>query len=312
VLLFFQEYVYSNSQKPFSVEVGIYILDYASLDLKNETYWADFYLWFKWDKRRTFAPEHVEFMNGVDVERVNESNDMFPDKKYWGARFRGTFHAQFNLKKYPFDSQVLPIIFEHTDLNSSEMIFVPEKTRGKRKEFYLNNNVNLSNWEIKEIQISVKNNKYATDFGYPTSKDSFYSRYYFSVRVKRIIFPYLMKFVLPLLIIVLMSFLVFFINAKEFEAQTGITVTSLLSAVALHITNADQLPQVGYLVGSDKFFILAYILIFFTLVETVMCNNMAKKGNTEGARKLDQWSIFIFPLVLILGVIWILWENNVI
>lgn len=292
------------------VEVGIYVLDISRLDVKQETFEADFYIWFKWTGPG-FSPSGIEFMNGEITHKTEPTAEITGGKNYSIMRVKGAFRTRFMLSNYPFDVQTLRIVIEHKDLTEKELQFVPafsgEEDASSRT---LEKGMIISDWKVSRAWGEVREHKYNTDFGYFKEVDKAdYSQYLFNVTIKRSIFPYLLKFSLPLFILVIMSFLVFFINAKEFEAQCGICVTAILSCIALHLAQGDSLPQVGYLVAADKFFILSYILIFFTLVETVICNNYAKKGFLDKAANLDNISIILFPAVFLVGLVILLYQN---
>jgi len=297
-----------------SVQIGIYVLNLSHLDIKSETFYADFYVWYKW-KGEWFNPADMEFMNGDISYRTEPSHEKVGEWDYSISRIKGVFKSQFSLYNYPFDSQTLSIVLEHRDMNLAHLVLASEGGEDKDiSDNAIEKNMTLSDWKIGKAWAGIGQHRYNTDFGYYVKGnegegDSVYSKFVFNVKIERIMLPYLLKFSLPLFILVLMSFLVFFINAKEFEAQCGICVTAILSCIALHLSQGDNLPQVGYLVSADKFFILSYILIFFTLVETVVCNNFAKKGQTDLAARLDTWSKILFPVAMIVGLAALLLPN---
>lgn len=305
----------SVSEKTFhEIQVGCYIHDLAHLDIKSETFYVDFYIWFRW-KGDWFKPSDLEFMNGDISFRTEPSHEKVGDSNYSIMRIKGTFRSKFSLYKYPFDSQKLSILMEHRDLNLKQLKLVPDAKPGSDiHSKSMEMDLTISDWKIEKVWAESGVHRYNTDFGYYVKGnegegDPVYSQYSFNIRIKRVMIPYLLKFSLPLLILVIMSFLVFFINAREFEAQCGICVTAILSCIALHLSQGDNLPQVGYLVSADKFFILSYVLIFFTLVETVLCNNFAKKGQTDLASRLDKWSKVLFPVAFVLGLCVLLLPN---
>jgi len=294
---------------PMKVEVGLYIIDIAKLDLKENQFYADFYIWYKWSRNPDldWSPEKVEFMNGtIETATKLASETLASGKEYASQRIKGTFRGRFKLHSYPFDTQTLPIILEDQESGIHRVVFVPDPDVPDSRK-WVEADVQVPDWQIQGTNAFTDVHHYDTNFGDSTKinseRNSHYSRFTFQVKLGRFFIPHMIKFIIPLLVIAGMAYMVFFINAKEFEAQCGICVTSLLSAVALHMSQADALPAVGYLVLSDKIFILFYVTIFSALVQTVVANNYAKTGKVDLAMKLDWLFQIIYPLAILGGTI---------
>jgi hypothetical protein len=65
------------------------------------------------------------------------------------------------------------------------------------------------------------------------------------------------------------------------------------------------MPEVGYLVTSDKFFIAAYLLLLLTFVESTVTFVTDEKGDPELARKIDRYSAIVFPLACLAMFAWL-------
>lgn len=285
------------------VEIGLYVLDIAHLDVKESEFFADFYIWYKVEPDSTWEPVNIEFMNGtIDKATPLTPSENKVGKKYWIQRIKGRFRGHFRLHSYPFDEQTLPIIIEDSESNLKELVFVPDSDVNASAMAWVDPELIVPDWEKHSAMFNVDVHQYKTDFGLGSKDESAYSRFAFKVVLRRTFVPHLIKFILPLIIIAGMAYMVFFINATEFETQCGICVTALLSAVALHISQADALPAVGYLVMSDKIFILFYVVIFSALVQTVVNNQYAKTGRIEVAVKLDRIFRYAYVAVLVVGV----------
>ncbi|GAB4272703.1 MAG: hypothetical protein Kow0029_11650 [Candidatus Rifleibacteriota bacterium] len=289
--------------EPEKVEICLYILDIAHLDVKESEFYADFYVWYKVKPDSEWNPMNIEFMNGT-IEKATEitPSDNKVNKKYWIQRIKGRFRGHFRLHSYPFDQQTLPIIIEDSEKTCQELEFVADQDVNPAALTWVDPEVVVPDWQIKGASYATDIHQYRTDFGLGTKDESRYSRFSFKLSLHRVFIPHFFKFILPLIIIAGMAYMVFFINASEFETQCGICVTALLSAVALHISQADALPAVGYLVMSDKIFILFYIVIFTALVQTVVNNHYVKKKKIEVAIKLDRIFRVGYVAVLLLGI----------
>ena len=69
------------------------------------------------------------------------------------------------------------------------------------------------------------------------------------------------------------------------------------------------MPEVGYLVVADKFFILSYFVIFLTIVQTVVAQGLFARGAIEKARMIDVVSRFVFPAMYLTGVLSLFFRN---
>ncbi|MHC4832098.1 MAG: TAXI family TRAP transporter solute-binding subunit, partial [Planctomycetota bacterium] len=288
---------------PVQVRTGIYVYDIYNLDIRTRTYDVQAMVWFKW-RGHLKDGDDVAFklINGELGSRELKETEHFGGWTYKSYEITATMRGRFDLVRYPFDEQLIELAIQHDTEDEDRLIFVEDlevvsgeeglaKTIGTRE---------VADWKVKGVDQAVTSFKFPTDFGSPTGKAekaAAWSRYNVTFRIERILFPYLIKFMGPLVIIVLMAFVVFFIHPKEFEVQAGIVITALLSCVAFHITQADNLPDVGYLVTADKFFIVSYVVIFIALVQVVLENYYFHRENLTAALKVDQVSRILFPIL---------------
>ena len=113
--------------------------------------------------------------------------------------------------------------------------------------------------------------------------------------------------IVPLLLIVFMSWSVFWINPQHFGAQLGVSTTSMLTLIAFRFTLRTILPPVAYLTSMDIFLTGSSILIFIALVETVATSVLAERGRNGLAMHIDRWSKILFPVMLILVTMLTVW-----
>jgi hypothetical protein len=111
---------------------------------------------------------------------------------------------------------------------------------------------------------------------------------------------YVFRIILPLILIVFMSWMVFYIDPSHLEAQVGISATSILTLIAFQFTVGVLLPRIGYLTRMDKFILFSSVLVFLALVEGVMTSALASKGRKELALKFDSWSRVLFPAAFVM------------
>ncbi len=300
---------------PIKVFVGAYAYSISELDITSGTYLFDGYLWFRWRGPHLAAkPFEFSVINGT-VENLEDSPVIQADG--WNRQSRRItvkLRANFLLHDYPFDTQKLPFELEHRWMGAEKLIFVPDDgaaSGGSLMSSFLSRDVQINDWVIKDVEHLSTIKKYETDFGSIEKGvwDGKSSRYALILTIRRTIIPYVVKFIIPLVVIVLMNFAVFFIRSDEFEVQAGIVITALLSCIAFHISQSGSLPEVGYLVKADKFFLLSYVVIFLTLVQIVVENALHHRGKQALTALIDKICRVVIPGFFFITLTYLLFEG---
>ncbi|HEY8375098.1 MAG TPA: hypothetical protein VIK91_01360 [Nannocystis sp.] len=255
------------------VYTGVYAYAFSDLDIQAGTFRFDGYLWFRW-RCDLLGDDTFQFVliNGA-VDDIDETPVIKGDG--WcrqSHRLRATIRSNFDLHDYPFDRQRLPLRIEHRWYGPARMRFVPDDGAipegSDARTAFLSRDLDIGQWRVLDVTHRADIYTYETDFGSIEKGkwDGQSSRYTFEVTIARPFFPYLLKVVLPLLIIVGMAFLAFAIRPARFDSKVSLLVTALLSSVALHLTQASALPEVGYLVRADMFFLVSYAALGASLL----------------------------------------------
>ena len=80
---------------------------------------------------------------------------------------------------------------------------------------------------------------------------------------------FIVKVIIPLVLIVMMSWVVFWIDPKEAGSQIGVSMTAMLTLIAYRFAVGTSLPKVSYLTRLDYFILTATILVFASLIEAI-------------------------------------------
>ncbi|MFO0681081.1 MAG: hypothetical protein U0234_03470 [Sandaracinus sp.] len=295
---------------PRPVYVGIYVNDVPSLDLQTNRCLVDFYLWFRWQGDDIDPSTTYEFMNAVeswDLLRapvyVDEEDNPLPEDLGDGWRYQ-VFHVQghfghpFDVRAYPFDSQEIVIAIEDTDLVVEDMTYVVDEGT-----YTLPPTLAIPGWDLGEVRAEVIQQDYPTNFGdtrRPIGEDR-YSRFRYSVVVARPVIGYAATTILPIAIVMLITMVMFLIDPKYFEGKLGLGITSLISAVALQLTAAGDLPSTGYLVLLDHIYNLSYGVIFLALLASVWSVRVHDRGEIQRAERIDRIMLVVSMLVFFGG-----------
>ncbi|MEM1659791.1 MAG: hypothetical protein QXR17_01390 [Candidatus Bathyarchaeia archaeon] len=205
--------------KPVTLEVGVWLVNVEKVDLSASSYRLDFYLWFKFNPQEVSLSEvrEFEFVNGLPTKyevRVDEENG------YLEYRVKGDFIKTFDFSKYPYETHTLTVELEHKSLNASKLILKADPTSS------VDEGVNIAGWEIGEFKTYVVEHSYG---------DNVYSRFIFSIQIKRPTLSSFVKSVLPVTVITTISLLTFLISPQNFGQRIGLGVTTLMSATTFHL-----------------------------------------------------------------------------
>ena len=127
--------------------------------------------------------------------------------------------------------------------------------------------------------------------------------YRLTVEARREVQYYLLKVLAPLMLIVFMSWAVFWIDPQQIGAQIGLSATAILTLVAYQFALADLLPRISYLTRADRFTLSSSVLVFLALVEAVTTSALTRQGRADTGNRLDRFSRVAFPIGLAVVIV---------
>jgi hypothetical protein len=96
------------------------------------------------------------------------------------------------------------------------------------------------------------------------------------------------KLGVPLTLIVLIAYGVYFIPASALPQQIGLGTTSMLTLIAYMLTLGSTLPRISYLTRADRFFIGSAVLVFLGLVKALAAVALAQKPHAQVFDRLNR------------------------
>jgi hypothetical protein len=106
--------------------------------------------------------------------------------------------------------------------------------------------------------------------------------------------------IIPLVLIVAMSWCVFWIDPKEAGSQISVAITAMLTLIAYRFAVGSDLPAISYLTRLDYFILASTFLVYASLVEVIITTNYVKSGKLALARAIDRWARWLFPATFVL------------
>lgn len=105
---------------------------------------------------------------------------------------------------------------------------------------------------------------------------------------------YVWKVLLPLVLIVCMSWGVFWIDPALFGPQIGLSSTSMLVLIAFQFSIEGTLPRMGYFTRMDEFVLGSTLLVFLAFTEAIASVFLMGRDRKGIARRLDRVSRWVF------------------
>ncbi len=269
---------------PKQVTVGMYINDITAVDLSTNSYSVDFYLWFRWTDPEMDPVAGFEFMNMFNPDD-HVQKPLFdkpvpqPDGSlYQIIRHQGLFTNRFPLNTYPFDQQNLLITFEDSQQGSLALQYKPDAEGVK-----LSPRIKLTGYQIGQPSMQVRANQYDTFFGDLSNPNaSAYSRVDIAVPITHPIASGIFKAFVPVFLILLCAILALVLDPTHVEARIGLSITALLTLVAMQFTMLSNLPDVSYLTLLDQLFLVSYLWVLGIIAVIVQGTRVDNIGDIQG------------------------------
>jgi hypothetical protein len=112
------------------------------------------------------------------------------------------------------------------------------------------------------------------------------------------------KLFIPLGLIVLMAYTVFWLDPTVLSTQIVISTSTIFTLIAYNFALSSILPQVSYLTRADLYLIGCMLLVFAALGEAVVTGVLARdEARVALARRIDVAARFVYPALFVLVVV---------
>lgn len=232
---------------------------------------------------------HYHHLNKYAIRVPIDKETGKPDGRYsaWNhcrLRFHGEFTERFDMSHFPCDVQDLSVTFAISFFTASQLHF--ELCNNTPHLFTLSTRYTaLPDWDPVRVHAftlvdpqtpnsptpAVVNPANASEYGpHPDMSMEYGSRLKIKVQVKRNCYPYLVRIFIPCLLLNALQFGIF--TTDEAHERVNITVTVVLSYVALIFTLTSLIPVAGHVTIADQYVLMSIAASVFGLcVSLVSC-----------------------------------------
>jgi len=286
--------------KPTQIHVAVYVVDVREIDGSKQSFSADVFLRLRWkDSRLASGGVRIVPANDVWTPRIQIGNRITVQTTLpevleidqtgavtYRQRFIGQFSCMLDLREFPFDRQTIPFRLVSTGLSPDQIEFIIDRDSGLASKFALTD-WKVTSWHAKAepYQVAPAGRSLAA-FTF-----EFYAQRYFHF--------FLVQIIIPMTLILGMSWIVFWLDPAQPGPRVSISITSMLTIVAYRLLLGNFLPRLSFLTRMDYFVFGCTFLVFLSLVTVVTISRMFFNKRESIATRLDRHARWIFPSLFI-------------
>jgi hypothetical protein len=300
----------ANGQ-PVVVDVAMHIMNLYDIDEVAQRFKLVCYLFAQWhDPRLVFTPRDAndrlrvmrpgtiwqprfEFVNAtVPHASYDTALLVTPDGTVkYTERVSASLSSDFQLRHFPFDRQRLSI-FVHPFVDQAHLVVFrdddPATSITTEERLY----GGLAQWDVLGISAHTSM--------VPMTRGRRIAEIRFNILVKRRYPFYLYKVFLPLVLMVALSWTVFWVDPADLASQVQISVTTILTVIAFAFAISVNLPKMPYLTYIDAFFLTCYIFVFLTAVEVTTVHVAGRSRRHGAVTRIRRVSRIVMPICFVI------------
>lgn len=299
---------------PIEVAVGVKLLQIVNVEQADEFFTAVGSLRMDWtDPRNAFSPDSCkcrekffsqtnfdEFLDQVDdrwpeFSFANQQGNRWMQNRAVVLRADGSatyfelfttnFQVDFDFRRFPFDvqtflirvDQLLPSrYYEFTELPGYSEI----STEHGEDEFI------LTNFQTGTSLIQAN-----------TGTEN--SRFSFTFEAPRHLEYYLLQVFTPILLIVVISWVTFFL--RDYTRRIEAAAANVLLFIAFSFSLTENYPRLGYLTFLDAMMATVFTINTAVVVYNVYLKQLESRGKVERAEKIDHVMDWVYPVMYLVA-----------
>lgn len=302
-------------REPIPVHIGVKLSQITAVDQKSENFGVVATLVMTWrDPALAFDPETAKdrfnvYTGDAFSAEMSRRGQMWPQFSIlnqqgnrWAQnrvvvvnadgqaayleRFSTTLQApDFDFRDFPFDQQRF---FIRVELLTPEWMFLLREIEGYSE---VGKALGEEEWVVTDFNTSFSEGEI---LGRPVS------RFNFEFRAKRHREYYFFRILLPLAIIIAVSWSLFFL--KDYAKRVDAAGANLLLFIAFNFAISSDLPRLGYLTFLDTLLISAFLVTAVVLILAVYLRRQDMQGRDAFVAKVDRYVIASYPLAYVVTI----------
>lgn len=303
------------------VKVNFFINSISHVNDEAGTYDLDCYLDFYWNEPalegKRVEEVDPETLWEPQLEPVNSINYQLLGRSYASSleprtnirlsyRLVGTFHSDFDLRKFPFDRQTFTMQLESAEFDSSHLLFdfidddtptvygdqptINAVARGK----YLVPGFQIPEWTVNDLQI-VQLIRVL-----PYDKSS-WAQFRVDLPVKRQSGSYMWRVIIELMLLLAFCWGVLFLESHQLRYRLLVLSLLFMVTVVFNFLLQQSQPHTSYLTFPDRYMLLAYSAIGLLGATVIGIKVLHERGQDALAKRVNTLARLLYPVLVVVA-----------
>jgi hypothetical protein len=226
------------------VSVGLYLDDVDAMSIRDSSWSATFYVWFRWKGDKTLDPAKAFQLVEARVDKREVVEQYFGDDgtNYQRVRVTARMFKVFNTTRVPLDDHLLTIAIEDGARDGTRLRYVVDDGSAASSR------VKITGYKVLQSSSVVKNHTYRSNYGDPrmdrgTRKT--FTQFVFGLGVKRASMGLYFKLLIGLFAGISLTLCSFYIRPSDTSPRFSLPTASYFGAVANTYLVSSTLPSSG-------------------------------------------------------------------
>ncbi|XP_028295970.1 gamma-aminobutyric acid receptor subunit rho-1-like isoform X2 [Gouania willdenowi] len=200
-----------------------------------------------------------------DTTTDNVMLRVYPDGKVlYSLRVTVTAMCSMDLSRFPLDTQTCSLEIESYAYTDDDlMLYWKEGNRSLNTD----ERISLSQFLIQEFHTTTKLAFY--------SSTGWYNRLYINFTLRRHIFFFLLQTYFPATLMVMLSWVSFWIDRRAVPARVPLGITTVLTMSTIITGVNASMPRVSYIKAVDIYLWVSFVFVFLSVIEYAAVNYLS-------------------------------------
>jgi len=299
------------------VHFFVFVLDIDGIDDANQSFSANVYVRLRWTDKRLADPggatrqmplqevwnPQVLLANRVGIlpTALPKVVEVKPDGTVqYRQRYTGQFSQPLKLAEFPMDKHQFTMHFISAAYTAGQLEFVPDVGMAGQPIVGggIAHELSLPDWKMLKHEV--------LPLPYSPIGEIQIPGFAFQFEAERYRAYYLWQVLLPLAVVVAMSWAAFWVERDKVGVRLGVATSSILTLIAYRFLLASLLPRLPYMTRMDHFTVGSTLLVFLALIAVVSTSYLFDNRREASARRVDLGARFAFPAAFLLLLGWFL------
>jgi Neurotransmitter-gated ion-channel ligand binding domain len=302
-------------QRPLEVSLALTIIDFARINIREESFDLHGYLEVTWQDDRlkqaqpasksvAANPWHrlrpspliwtpkLTFANALDEVKIQNPN-LFADdmgNMVQSFEFVGKFAKPLHFRRFPFDTQELQVFVQAAGEDRPAVTLVADDGNCGVLEGAF-----LPDWDLGETTAWTQESTDRVD-------RTAFQTFIIETRIHRRSTFYIYRVLLPLTLLVVASWCVLWFDVTQLQPQISTSLSIMLANVVFSFGVDFGLPRLPYLTMVDRQVLLSFSFAFLMIVSVAFLHLILRRQGQQSSEHYQRRFRVVFPLAYVIAV----------